>query len=106
MTDKTREELIAEVYTRSQTMVGLTDILNAFSAFLAAPVKSPSEDQAEAHLNSLVVEYTSGDRADLSGHVILALCALICEAADPARIQGFLDHQQEAIQKQADDCAL
>lgn len=102
MTGETKDEILHEARLRSDTMELTVQLLNAFGEYLSADVNSPVEDQAEARVDAMCTDLMTGKKKAMGGHVLLALCALVCDAGDHEKVQNFLNEQTDRIQEMVD----
>lgn len=96
-------EMIAEAKLRSDTMEATVELLNLFGQYLSAESGSSLESDLENVLDQVIQEHLKAGDKGLAGHVILALCALVCESGDHDKIQEFLTEQSDAIQHMVEE---
>lgn len=103
MTGPKKDEVLHEAHLRADTMRWTVEMINTFSEYLAMEDDSPQEDQSAAELDNLTTRLMTGDLAHMGGHVLLALCAVVCNTSDHEKVQLFLNEQTDRIQRMVDD---
>jgi hypothetical protein len=103
MTPEEAREALAEAKMRNDTMGQTVGLMNLFGQFIGAEVNSPMEDQLSAMLDDVVGELVRQGDNGLIGNILLSLCAVVANCADPEKVQEFLDDATADIQRVVDE---